>query len=418
MGHHFFISYSSSDIERVEQICALLKEEKATYWLAREHIRPGEEHARAIPRAIRNSRVVLVAFSKTADRSRHISRELTLADDYGKKIIPVRLEKYEPKNLKYYLKTAQWVEFHGISADGGTQQLRDLAANVRGPLRQPAQPTVTGEAPGIDNKTRSVDGPATTESAGVLSPAKSKRLAADTSAPAASASEPAISERRSHATVRKAKTTTVTKPAEKPLSGAGKAVIRRRALPKDPDSAFLAFEERSREDKAAAAEIMWARGVACCNRKKPDFQMARQWFERAGALEERDFREARRLFTAAANAGNVEAMINLAVYDETGVAGPQDFDRAKAWLQKAADRGSVDAMCRLGILFINGNLPKVSPNYKMAEIWIRRAADRGHAEAMYRMGKLFARRNDKQNADMWYRDAAARGHAQAKYELT
>jgi hypothetical protein len=390
MGQHFFISYSSTDTKRVEQICALLTEVKATYWLAKEHIRPGDEHSRAIPKAIRNSRVVLVAFSKAADRSRHISRELTLADDYGKKIVPVRLEAYEPKNLKYFLKTAQWVEFYGVAVEGGAQQLRELGTNL---LR----------------RERSIE------------PAKASpaRLRATRTAapPAALPVEPAASAPRA-TPARKAPVEKATKPAEEPKSRTLKPATRRRVLSNDPDRAFTAFAKQSGADKAAAAQAMWAKGVAACNRKQPDFHMARRWFEKAGALEKRDFSEARRLFAAGAKAGNPDAMINLAVYDEQGIAGTRNVEGAKAWLEQAADRGSAEAMCRLGTLFMNGSLPKASPNYKLAEVWMRRAAERGHAEAMYQMGKLFARRHDQQNAAMWYRKAAAEGHADAKSALS
>ena len=50
---HFFISYASEDIAKAREICALLTSLGATYWIAPDHIDPGEAYTLAIPKAIR-----------------------------------------------------------------------------------------------------------------------------------------------------------------------------------------------------------------------------------------------------------------------------------------------------------------------------------------------------------------------------
>jgi len=366
MGHHFFISHSSKDIHAVEEICELLTEAGATYWLSRDHIKPGDEHSLAIPRAIKNSRVVLVVFSRSADRSRHISRELTLADDYARKIVPVRLESYEPRLLRYYLKTAQWVDFHGAARAEGARRLSSLAADLC---------------------------------------AGRKRTAAAAPAVRASAAPAPAASRKSRPEA-----------AKKPAGRVTRTTKRSALIPNDPEHAFRQVDARANADKVAAAEKMWRRGVACCTRKKPDFHKARQWFEKAAAIEKRDFAEAIDLFTASSKAGNPEAMVSLGVLFEAGTHVPRDYSAARLWLEKAAHAGSVEGMCRFGMLLARGG-DRESPNYKRAEHWIRMAANKGHAEAMYQMGRLFTRRHDLQNARRWYEQAAARGHVDANYEL-
>jgi 6-phosphogluconolactonase/glucosamine-6-phosphate isomerase/deaminase len=60
---------------------------------------------------ITDSAAVILLFSEYADASRHVKRELKIADRHRKPIYPIRLENVQPRNLEYLLTEIQWIEW-------------------------------------------------------------------------------------------------------------------------------------------------------------------------------------------------------------------------------------------------------------------------------------------------------------------
>jgi hypothetical protein len=104
MGHDVFISYSSKDGPAAESVRAMLEQQGVRCWIAPRDVGPGMEWMPAILDAIKECRIVVFVFSAHANTSKDISREMRKALDYGKVIIPFRLEDQPySKTLEYIL---------------------------------------------------------------------------------------------------------------------------------------------------------------------------------------------------------------------------------------------------------------------------------------------------------------------------
>jgi hypothetical protein len=155
MAYHFFISYSSQDAAKAREIRALLDSFGANSWMAPDSIMPGEAYTLAIPKAIRDSAVLLLVFSRSSDQSEDVMREVTLARKHKKRVVPVRIENTEPANLEYLLELCQWVDLYNSQDREGERKLRKLAAEVCG---TPARADSSSVSPGLLNPGDRVDG--------------------------------------------------------------------------------------------------------------------------------------------------------------------------------------------------------------------------------------------------------------------
>ena len=104
-----FISYSRLDknivfpfVKRIEQ------ELKTTCWIDSEGIESGSQFEEVIVNAIEESKVVLFMLSDNSINSKWTKREVLYAEDEGKRIVPVVVDK---KGLR------KWFKFHFGNVD-------------------------------------------------------------------------------------------------------------------------------------------------------------------------------------------------------------------------------------------------------------------------------------------------------------
>jgi O-acetyl-ADP-ribose deacetylase (regulator of RNase III) len=92
MDKDIFLSYSRKDSEIVRAIYEWL--EKAGYkcWLDVDGMFSGVSYKKVIVDAIKRSKVLLFMSSENSNKSRNVVSEVSIAVEYGKKIIPVRLD--------------------------------------------------------------------------------------------------------------------------------------------------------------------------------------------------------------------------------------------------------------------------------------------------------------------------------------
>ena len=131
MSHDVFISYSyvAADKAAAEQVCRHLESQGFSCWIAPRDVLEGDDFAAAITSAIHDCRVLILIFSLAATASRQIARELKLADDERKAILPIRIENVSPSGtLAYFLGPAHWLD-----AIGGIQSehLQRLTLGLR-----------------------------------------------------------------------------------------------------------------------------------------------------------------------------------------------------------------------------------------------------------------------------------------------
>ena len=102
MAHDVFVSHSVKDKAVAEKIVARLEAESIRCWVAPRDVVPGADWGESIIDAIGSSRIMILIFSRSANLSPQIKREVERAVDKEVYMIPFRVEDIEPtKALEY-----------------------------------------------------------------------------------------------------------------------------------------------------------------------------------------------------------------------------------------------------------------------------------------------------------------------------
>lgn len=97
--HKVFFSYSRNDAEKVDRVCNLLEQMEIPYWIDRNGVFSGSNFKELIVKAISSTDIVLFMSSEDSNRSLNVAKEISIADQYRKTIVPVRLDD-SPMNPK------------------------------------------------------------------------------------------------------------------------------------------------------------------------------------------------------------------------------------------------------------------------------------------------------------------------------
>ena len=126
-----FISYSTKNQDTANLVHSYLEGKGISCWIASRNIEGGGNFTELIYEAIEACDAFVMIFSHDSDSSKHVSRELTLALDQDKPIIPFRIEDFEiSKGNKYLLALNQWINAYVNMNDG----LKELLGAVRDAL--------------------------------------------------------------------------------------------------------------------------------------------------------------------------------------------------------------------------------------------------------------------------------------------
>ncbi|KPA19792.1 Localization factor PodJL [Shimia sp. SK013] len=155
---------------------------------------------------------------------------------------------------------------------------------------------------------------------------------------------------------------------------------------------------RGGESKAEDA-IAWLRAAAESGDAGFVFDLAKA-LEATGQAE-----EAAALYLQAAESGNTDAAVNLAVLYQHGNGVAQDFARARKLYEWPAESGHARALNNLGLLYVRGD--GVTQDYAKAAELFTAAAEQGLKQAMTNLGVLydngFGVPQSDETAAMWYR---------------
>ena len=136
-----FISYAKKDYiaadgsavpgNVVDKIIGAFKQESITYWLDREQLAGGDTYAARITRNIKECDVFLFLSTEAANSSEWTRREIGTAVQFGKRIIPVRLDdsSYDDA-VSLYLSSVQYVDWMEL---GEKTALERIVAQVKHP---------------------------------------------------------------------------------------------------------------------------------------------------------------------------------------------------------------------------------------------------------------------------------------------
>lgn len=138
-----FISHEKSDAGKAGEIRRHLEAGGLSCWMAPDDIHGIAPWPEQVEQAIDDCDVMLVVVSANASASKHVSREVDLAVEKGKPLLPVRVEDVAPTGtLNYFLRLAQWIDlFPGSIADHAAALETMLASILAERGLTPAVPT-------------------------------------------------------------------------------------------------------------------------------------------------------------------------------------------------------------------------------------------------------------------------------------
>lgn len=202
------------------------------------------------------------------------------------------------------------------------------------------------------------------------------------------------------------------------------------------DLTNLVFEESQRGN--AAAERSWGYALVVQSRSKADVSSGLQLLQDSagkgcvpamvslGLLYEgdqyieRNYNEAFRWFSRAADSNNAAGQLELGVCYHNGRGTARDDAMAASLYRLSAAQGNYAAMRSFGYVLMNGR--GVDKDLDQARYWLTRAAREGNnRRAMYDLGALCMRKFPDANATTeafrWYRQSADLGDALACFQV-
>jgi hypothetical protein len=106
-----FVSHVSEDRPAALEIVGELEKRGIRCWIAPRNVRPGHPFDDEIVDAIEGSRAMVLIFSGQCNDSEYIRREVTVAGESQKTIIPFRIEDTQPKKgLRIRLSDLHWID--------------------------------------------------------------------------------------------------------------------------------------------------------------------------------------------------------------------------------------------------------------------------------------------------------------------
>ena len=113
MSAEVFISYAAKDRERVAKLVEGLQQAGVSVWIDMAGIEVAAMWSKEIVSAIRECKALLLSISPQSTESENVVKELALASERKKPIIPIYLEPAEiPETMEYQLAGIQRVEFY------------------------------------------------------------------------------------------------------------------------------------------------------------------------------------------------------------------------------------------------------------------------------------------------------------------
>lgn len=131
-AYDVFISHSSRNADLGSLMKQYLSTRGIRCWKAPDDIEPSEPWPAAIMRGLRECPIVVLIWTKDSMASDQVLKEITIADQKTKAIIPFRAEEIMPEGgLEYFLVAKQWLDAHP-SYELALETLADTALRILG----------------------------------------------------------------------------------------------------------------------------------------------------------------------------------------------------------------------------------------------------------------------------------------------
>ncbi|MCE2576546.1 toll/interleukin-1 receptor domain-containing protein [Komagataeibacter sp. FNDCR2] len=111
MNDLIFISFSSKDDDFARKLVNDIEKRGIRCWISSRDIEPGDDYQSAIVNAMSHAAAMLLLFSSHANSSKEIVKELALASQRSKPVIPARIEDILPTGaFEYQITNAQFID--------------------------------------------------------------------------------------------------------------------------------------------------------------------------------------------------------------------------------------------------------------------------------------------------------------------
>ena len=129
------------------------------------------------------------------------------------------------------------------------------------------------------------------------------------------------------------------------------------------------------------------------------------------AMKERIYKEAHE----GALKGDANAQFALGGIYYHGMLAKRDYLEAIKWYTKAAEQGHTKAQFNLGYIYFDGR--GVKKNHDKALKWFLKAAKQHDAKSEIYVGRIYEEKQDYTNAFKWYSQIANSGYPKVQYKL-
>jgi formylglycine-generating enzyme required for sulfatase activity len=134
-ARHIFISFASADVELAHRAVAQLERAGLKCWISDRDIEPAASYPAAITAAVNQCGAFLLLLTAAANQSPHVLREVELAFNARRPILPLRIAGTVPSSdVQYFLSTSQWSDAGAAFDDGDVAvvepRLRELLAST------------------------------------------------------------------------------------------------------------------------------------------------------------------------------------------------------------------------------------------------------------------------------------------------
>ncbi|MHA6324118.1 toll/interleukin-1 receptor domain-containing protein [Roseivivax sp. CAU 1753] len=121
-----FISHASRDFETVQRLARGLEARGIEVWLAPEQIAFGQDYADRLVEGMKSCDATVLVLSVDAMRSRHVRREIEIANDLGHSFYPVRLlELALAQEFSYFINEGRWVDLFSGDVEARYDELAE-----------------------------------------------------------------------------------------------------------------------------------------------------------------------------------------------------------------------------------------------------------------------------------------------------
>jgi hypothetical protein len=142
-----FVSHVTEDRIAASQIVDELERRGVRCWIAPRDVRPGGTFDDDIADAIESCRAMLLIFSSRCNESEYIRREITVAGNMNKVIVPFRIEDVEPKRgLSVRLANLHWIDAFVARERAIDEVVRSVQPSSAGSPPQASRPAASDEA--------------------------------------------------------------------------------------------------------------------------------------------------------------------------------------------------------------------------------------------------------------------------------